>query len=160
MRDFIPPSRRRPQRGFTLVEVLTVAAIVAILATVALASMRQSRAVALEASAVGVGKTLATAEYQYFARNKSFGRFDQLQAEGDLVDPRYDPGDDLSRTTDSPIAPFYSVQVRLRTDTFRISLVPVPGGQYDLRTFVADSDGSVSQISGSSILPVSGLSGN
>lgn len=137
-----------------------MSAIIAILATVALASLRKSRALAFEASAIGAGKTLANSEYQYFARTRSFGSFSQLQAEGDLIDRRYDPGDDLNSTTDSPIAPFYSVVMRLRDDTFRISLVPRPNNNYDLRTFIVDSDGSAAQISGSSILPVTGLSGN
>lgn len=153
----LPLAIRRRQQGFTLVEVLTVAAIITILATVALASMRQSRALALEASAVGAGKTLANAEYQYFARHKAFANFQELQAERDLIDVRYTAGDNLNTTLDSPIAPFYSVHIVTRPDIFRISLVPVPGSGYDLRTFLADSDGSVSHISGSSILPVTGL---
>jgi len=137
-----------------------VAAIIAILATVSLASLRKSRALAFEASAIGAGKTLANAEYQYFARTRTFGSFGQIQAQGDLVDRRYDSGDNINSTADSPIAPFYSVVMTLRDDTFRISLVPIPGNGYDLRTFIVDSDGSAAQITGSSILPVTGLSGN
>ncbi|HYE79462.1 MAG TPA: type II secretion system protein [bacterium] len=151
-------------RGFTLVEMLTVAALIAILSTVALASMRRSRGIAIETAAIGGLKTLATAEYQYFARAKSFGTFQDIQRERDLVDRRYSPADDMSTTLDTPIAPFYSLRFTLRDDTYVISAIPVPNPGYDLRTFVVSSDGDIGAIfngpSGTSIVPIFGAGGS
>ncbi|MCG3152060.1 MAG: hypothetical protein GEEBNDBF_01348 [bacterium] len=56
-------------RGFTLIEMLTVAAIMTILATVSLAYLREARIQANEASALGALNQLQNAYEQYWMTN-------------------------------------------------------------------------------------------
>ena len=151
--------RRGSRRGFTLIEMLTVAGIIAILATMALSSMRRSRGLAIETAAIGGGKTLVNGEYQYFGRKKTFTNFVTMRNELDIVDRRYSGSDDLTTNRDYPIIPFYSVDIVLNGESFNISLIPRPNNGYDLRTFIAGGDGSVSAISNGSVVPVFGTPG-
>jgi type IV pilus assembly protein PilA len=70
--------RRRSTRGFSLIELLIVIAIILILATIALPKLSRARMYALETAAIGHIRTIHTAETQYFSQ---FGRYAQTLTE-------------------------------------------------------------------------------
>jgi type IV pilus assembly protein PilA len=77
----------RPQRAFTLVELLIVIAVIAVLASLAIPSMIQSRKNANETSAVATLHAVMLAQESYHTRKPGnvYGTMDQLYDAG-LVD--------------------------------------------------------------------------
>ena len=65
-------TRRRRSRGFSLIELLIVVAIVLILAAVAVPKLNQNRMMAQETAAVRQIGTIHTAQTQYYSQ---FGRY-------------------------------------------------------------------------------------
>src|SRR5947199_9109051 len=94
-------SRRRPthfkedtrmkDRGFSLLELLIVVAIILIIATIAIPSLLRSRQSAQESSAVAQIRTINTAEITYLSSNQGYyGGIPELITQG-LQDVRFDP---------------------------------------------------------------------
>src|SRR3989441_11844313 len=92
-------SRRRPthfkentkmkDRGFSLLELLIVVAIILIIATIAIPSLMRSRQAAQESSAVAQVRTINTAEVTYLSANGgAYGSIPQLITQG-LIDGRF-----------------------------------------------------------------------
>jgi len=69
---------RNPRRGFSLIELLIVIAIILIIVTVALPKLNKARMYAQETAALKAIQTLNTAQVQY---NSTFGRFAQSLTE-------------------------------------------------------------------------------
>ena len=136
-------SLTRDIKGFTLIEMLTVAAIIAILATMAVASMRGGKTVAFESMCVGALKHISEAEHLFYNRNNRFADWDTLVAEGDLIDPGYSKVDNIRNPIDTPIAMMYSIRLRAFTNDFRVIAYPIDVDTWKLRTFGLDSDGSI-----------------
>jgi type IV pilus assembly protein PilA len=66
------PVRRRRSRGFSLIELLIVVAIVLILAAVAVPKLNQNRMMAQETAAIRQIGTIHTAQTQYYSQ---FGKY-------------------------------------------------------------------------------------
>lgn len=66
----------RKQKGFSLIELLIVVAIILIIAAIAIPSLLRARIAANEASAVGTVRTITTAEVTYTSTNPSIGYTD------------------------------------------------------------------------------------
>src|SRR5256885_7356529 len=92
-------SRRRPthfkentrmkDRGFSLLELLIVVAIILIIATIAIPSLLRSRQSAQESSAVAQLRTINTAEVTYIASNQgAYGSIPLPITQG-LLDARF-----------------------------------------------------------------------
>src|SRR5438876_7077272 len=76
-------------RGFSLLELLIVVAIILIIATIAIPSLLRSRQAAQEASAVAQLRTINTAEITYLSSNQgSYGGIPSLITQG-LLDSRF-----------------------------------------------------------------------
>src|ERR1700745_4356006 len=65
--------RMRKQKGFSLIELLIVVAIILIIAAIAIPNLLRSRIAANEASAVGSIRTLNTAEVTYASTYPNVG---------------------------------------------------------------------------------------
>ncbi|MCX6646490.1 MAG: type II secretion system protein [bacterium] len=142
-RDWRP--RRDRESGFTLVEVLTVAFIIGILATMAVVSMRGGKRVAFETRAIAAVKNIAENETMFYQRHYGFGTWNEMEYEGDLIDPGYAKVDDMNTPYDTPIANLYScvVIVVKQRQTFTAVAYPRANSLWHMRTFAVTSDGSI-----------------
>ena len=79
----------KSNRGFSLLELLIVVAIILIIATIAIPSLLRSRQAAQESSAVAQIRTINTAEVTYLSSNQgSYGDVISLVSQG-LLDNRF-----------------------------------------------------------------------
>jgi prepilin-type N-terminal cleavage/methylation domain-containing protein len=79
----------RTERGFSLLELLIVVAIILIIATIAIPSLLRSRQAAQESSAVAQLRTINTAEVTYLSSNQgSYGDIISLVSQG-FLDNRF-----------------------------------------------------------------------
>jgi type IV pilus assembly protein PilA len=77
------------KRGFSLLELLIVVAIILIIATIAIPSLLRSRQAAQESSAVAQVRTINTAEVTYLSSNQgSYGNVASLITQG-FLDSRF-----------------------------------------------------------------------
>ena len=77
--------RKRRSKGFTLVELMIVLAIIAIVAAFAIPNLMRSRMAANETAAVGALRTIMAAEGTYMNRYGVYATLSELSAEG-LID--------------------------------------------------------------------------
>ena len=66
-------NKMRKQKGFSLIELLIVVAIILIIAAIAIPNLMRSRIAANEASAVGSVRTINTAEVTYSSAYPDIG---------------------------------------------------------------------------------------
>ena len=79
----------KSNRGFSLLELLIVVAIILIIATIAIPSLLRSRQAAQESSAVAQIRTINTAQVTYLSSNAgSYGSVPELITQG-LLDSRF-----------------------------------------------------------------------
>src|SRR2546427_13218801 len=79
----------KDNRGFSLLELLIVVAIILIIATIAIPSLLRSRQSAQESSAVAQLRTINTAEVSYLSSNEgAYGSLPNFITQG-LIDTRF-----------------------------------------------------------------------
>jgi prepilin-type N-terminal cleavage/methylation domain-containing protein len=69
----------QPRKGFSLIELLIVVAIILIIAAIAIPSLLRARIAANESSAASCLRTIKTAEYAYYSAYPTVGYAVQLQ---------------------------------------------------------------------------------
>jgi type IV pilus assembly protein PilA len=135
--------RRRNQRGFSLIELLIVIAIILIILSIALPQMSKSRMHAQEMAAIEELSTINKAEIQYFSQFNQFATSlaqlgppaSQGQAEGPQAAGLI-PG-----SLASGAAGGYTFTITATPQGYAVSAVPKSFGSTGRRTFYSDQTG-------------------
>jgi prepilin-type N-terminal cleavage/methylation domain-containing protein len=142
----------KKQKGFSLIELLIVVAIILIIAAIAIPNLMRSRMAANEASAVGSIRTINTAQVTYSTTyGTGFGPLANLggavpctssAATSCLVDALISGGTKSGYTLAVPI-PAAVGTVATPNVTYVANAVPVALGQSGQRSFCSDESGVI-----------------
>jgi len=78
----------RTSKGFTLIELMIVVAIIGIIAAIAVPTLISTRNAAMQSFAEGVLSTIRSAEAAWYAQNGEYGDLDALSG-GGFLDSRF-----------------------------------------------------------------------
>lgn len=126
---------RRRAKGFTLVEIMIVVAIIALLAAIAIPNLLRARLQANESAAQAALKTIATAEISYRSANTDYGTLAEL---GNATPPYID-----SVLRDGTKSGYDFTASDIANETFHCSATPDAAGTSGSRSFCVTEDGVV-----------------
>jgi type IV pilus assembly protein PilA len=143
---------RNKQKGFSLIELLIVVAIILIIAAIAIPNLLRARIAANEASAVASLRTMNTASITY---NSTYGNYPTTLTALGPVAPGSSPTSATADLLDSVLAPTGGVMVAnksgytftfaspVATFGYTISAAPTNPNQTGVRYFYSDASGVV-----------------
>ena len=117
--------KKMNEKGYTLLEVIIVAAIIGILITIGTAHYLEAKRVSVEHLCATRLANLASLENMYFREYAAYGNFFQLQA-AKLVDESYTPFDEVQSQA-NPYIPEYNLTFNVSTEKFQIVAQPIHG---------------------------------
>ena len=143
---------RSKQKGFSLIELLIVVAIILIIAAIAIPNLLRAKMAANEASAVGSLRTITTAEVSYsttygtgyspLANLGGAAPCTAAAATACLIDQVLAGGTKSGYTIATPV-PGATGTVAAPNTTFLATAVPVTLGQSGQRSFCTDDSGVI-----------------
>lgn len=132
----------RKQKGFSLIELLIVVAIILIIAAIAIPNLLRSRISANEASAVASTRTLVTAEISYNMTYPDVGYTATLADLGPTADATTPPSSTAAGLIDATLVTGkksgYNFALSGGGPTFTVTSSPVTANQTGIRTFCTD----------------------
>lgn len=141
--------RRLGKRGFTLVEIMIVVAIIILLAAIAIPNLLRARHNANEAAAIGAMRTLSTA-MESFRAAQTDPAYPAALADLNTADPPY-----IDATLAAGEKHGYTFDLAATDDnSYSITATPVSSGVTGTRTFSVDEDGVVMDTSGEGPVPI------
>ena len=136
---------KRHERGFTLVEIMIVVAIIALLAAIAIPNVLRGRATANETAAVGNMRALLSSLEMYRSVNSAYpDNWTKMSA----ATPAFYPQPFQTMTT--TVQGFVYVYTNASADAYTVTAAPAPGGTSGSRQFFVDATGIVRHCSSSS----------
>jgi prepilin-type N-terminal cleavage/methylation domain-containing protein len=137
--------RRRDRRGFSLIELLIVVAIILILAAIAAPKLNQNRMYTQETAAISQIKSIHTAQVQYYSQ---FGRYATALAE---LGPPASGAEGMAAANLLPEdlakgkKTGYTFTVTGDANGYQIAAVPDAFGNTGRRTFYSDQSGVIKE---------------
>jgi type IV pilus assembly protein PilA len=138
--------RRRREKGFSLIELLIVVAIILIIASIAIPNLLRARMSANEAAAVGAVRTINTAQISYNSAYPTVGYAATLAALGGSSCAPPSPtsacliGSDLAAGTKSGYTFTLGGATGTPVSTYQIIAAPIAPNQTGVRYFCSFAD--------------------
>lgn len=126
------------KKGFTLIELMIVVAIIAIIAAIAIPNLLRSRMQSNESSAIGNMRTIIGAEVAYNAANSVYGTFAQMTG----ATPPFLDGDWTAAKSG------YTFTAATAAGNFTANADPVTAGTTGNRHFFTDGSGVIRYATG------------
>lgn len=130
---------RSKSKGFTLVEIMIVVAIIALLAAIAIPNLLRARHNANESAAIGAMRTLSTA-MESFRAAQTPPQYPMTLGLLSTAVPPYVPA---TLTSAAGRQGYRYTYVRLTVNTYQLSGQPLQPGTTGTRTFFVDQTGVI-----------------